>query len=147
MEKVKDHNWHTISEASLPVWVRRRRDTLNSSYLRGNTFEYRRERGSKKYQRRLRGRDNSGSKSWEELSFFKIPDWVHTYIDNKLSNRWDYGKEQIVYLRGRTFDYKLTPDWVTQYGFCQGGPLGMNGWIEELPEKEWGWVVHRRLRR
>jgi len=54
MAVITDHNWHNISEKDLPAWVKKRVGLLNSQYLRGNTFEYRREKGTGKYQKRLK---------------------------------------------------------------------------------------------
>lgn len=53
--EIQDHGWHDIEFDNLKVWVKKRKDILdNGETLRGKTFRYRLNKGTGKYQIRLR---------------------------------------------------------------------------------------------
>ena len=54
MGSVTDYDWHELLEEGLPSWVEKRKGVLDFHYLKGNTFEYRKEWGTGRFQRRLR---------------------------------------------------------------------------------------------
>lgn len=52
---VRDHRWHDIDYDDLKNWVKKRKDRLDAGEeLKGKTFVYRLNRGTSKYQVRLR---------------------------------------------------------------------------------------------
>jgi len=60
-DRVTDHKWHDIRYEDLPDWVKRRVKELYRHELRGKTFIYRRDRRSRRYQRKLRDQIEVGT--------------------------------------------------------------------------------------